>query len=105
CAITRSTTVLEESAHLMEVKPVKPNTNPLFSDLRKLGNEMKDIIDKCIEDGIYDDRLKIYNITYQQMESTSNRSVVICGLCLLDFVHSYVYLVTIPSSDSLCLIL
>ncbi|CAJ0626414.1 4199_t:CDS:10, partial [Entrophospora sp. SA101] len=51
-----STTVLEESAHLMEVKPVKPNTNPLFSDLRKLGNEMKDIIDKCIEDGIYDDR-------------------------------------------------
>ncbi|CAJ0746303.1 18662_t:CDS:2, partial [Entrophospora sp. SA101] len=53
--------MFKESNHIllvMEVKPlVKPNTNPLFNDLRKPGNEMKDIIDKCIEDGIYDDRM------------------------------------------------
>ncbi|CAJ0898812.1 331_t:CDS:10, partial [Entrophospora sp. SA101] len=71
-----STTVLEESAHLMEVKPVKPNTNPLFSDLRKLGNEMKDIIDKCIEDGIYDDRLKIWHE---------------CDAFVMDIKHDAVY--------------
>ncbi|CAJ0914935.1 15390_t:CDS:2 [Entrophospora sp. SA101] len=71
--------MFKESNHnllVMEVKPVKPNTNPLFSDLRKLGNEMKDIIDKCIEDGIYDDRLKIWHE---------------CDAFVMDIKHDAVY--------------